>query len=280
MVDKMTYYDEIKVVTVDDPTRLDLIRSPGSLSPPASLRSFITELQEVIRTVRLLFADDLERRRQLFGQLHLTADTGLRGPDHNVDAGWDNLLEAKHNVAAEFPTVRSRMWGRYLVALVSISGVLGPIGAVIYYLSIVGGFGVPQPKDGVFVVSVVLGIAACWIPVGAALGIFLEFIFRIGDDVSYAQLQSLNPGRWSPFQRIVNTVVTAYCFAGLMGLGVFQVGVANILLNDFASSKPFLTLGIGVITGLSYPYVRDIIHRFKPTVVSQSVPASSAEGRT
>ena len=140
----------------------------------------------------------------------------------------------------------------------------GPSGGLLYYAALAGLWTVPRPSNGQFFVFVSATIAILWIPFGVTLGAFLEFVFRVGDEISFDRLNSINPGRWNPIQRFVNTVITGYCFAAILGVGALQVGVANLLLNDFISTKPYLSLAIGLVTGMSYPYVRDIIYQFRP----------------
>jgi hypothetical protein len=102
-------------------------------------------------------------------------------------------------------------------------------------------------------------------PVGVLIGLFVEFIFRVSDDVPYDQLRAINPGRWKPFQRAFNTVLVAYIFAAILAVGAFQVGVASVLLNDFIDKKPELSLAIGFVTGFAFPFVRDLVQQFRPT---------------
>ena len=135
-------------------------------------------------------------------------------------------------------------------------------GAAVDYAAHSGAWVTP-PKPGEFN-WVTLAMAAFWIPVGVAIGLFLEFIFRVADDIPYEQLRSINPGRWKPLQRFFNTVMVAYTFAAILALDAFQVGVANVLLNEFVDKKPFLSLAIGFVTGIAFPYVRDLVQQFRP----------------
>jgi hypothetical protein len=73
-------------------------------------------------------------------------------------------------------------------------------------------------------------VAALWIPVGATLGIFTEFFMRTVGEIKYEELKFINPGRWNAVQRVINILVTAYLFAFLLGIGVIQIGVGNVLL--------------------------------------------------
>jgi len=170
----------------------------------------------------------------------------------------------QNNIAESFPALRNFFWKRYAVILLLCAALAGPSGGLLYYAALAGLWTVPRPSNGQFFVFVSATIAILWIPFGVTLGAFLEFVFRVGDEISFDRLNSINPGRWNPIQRFVNTVITGYCFAAILGVGALQVGVANLLLNDFISTKPYLSLAIGLVTGMSYPYVRDIIYQFRP----------------
>jgi hypothetical protein len=242
------------------------------------LLAFWSEIQNVARIIRVLFADDVKRRKRFFEELQLISETAFNGSaSYSDDIGTANIREVKYSIASEFPVVRDKLWKSYFKCLVFFTLVFGTIGGVIYCDScdsafvetVLAGLGwhvgwnVPPPTGGIFNWYVALAISFFWIPTGVALGIFLEFVFRIGDDLSFDGIQTINPGRWNPFQRVINTTATSYCFAGLMAIGVFQVGVSNQLLNDF-TRNPALSTAIGLVTGLAYPYVRDIIYQFRP----------------
>ena len=98
---------------------------------------------------------------------------------------------------------------------------------------------------------------------GALAGLFTEFLFRVNDDIPYEQLRAINPGRWKPFERALNTMFIAGIFAGIPAADIIKVGVSNLLLNDFVS-KPYLLLVIGFVTGFAFPYVRDLVQRVRP----------------
>ena len=97
------------------------------------------------------------------------------------------------------------------------------------------------------------------------MGYSSNFVFRIDDKVfTFDELQSINPGRWKATQRLVNTIMTGYCFAGVMAIGAFQIGVATVLLNEFTTSRPYLSIVVGFVTGLAFPTVRDIVSQIRP----------------
>ena len=73
------YFSKVIVRTEDDPRRIDVVRSIGSQPAPPEVRDLLKQIQEVGRLVVTLFPTDLVRRKDFFGQLHATADSGLRG---------------------------------------------------------------------------------------------------------------------------------------------------------------------------------------------------------
>jgi hypothetical protein len=148
-----------------------------------------------------------------------------------------------------------------------------PIGGAIFYASLNGQWSVPKPDTkGTFDVVVIALLALVWIPVGAAFGIFLEFIFSVDRQIPFEGLSAINPARWRPGQQFINIVLTAWVFAFVMAINAFQIGVMAVLLNDFASTKPYLSFLVGFITGFAFPYVRDILYKLKPTVRGAAAP--------
>jgi hypothetical protein len=107
-------------------------------------------------------------------------------------------------------------------------------------------------------------LAAFLIPLGVSIGLFVEFVFRVNDDVPYDQLRAINPGRWKPIQRAINTIIVGYVFAGVLGIGAIQVGAGGVLLNEYIDKKPIISLFIGFLTGFAFPYVRDLLQQVRP----------------
>jgi hypothetical protein len=95
-------------------------------------------------------------------------------------------------------------------------------------------------------------------------GLFIEFIFRVNDDIPYEQLRAINPGRWKPFQRALNTIIVAVVFAAILATQIIQVGVSGVLLNQLSSGKPWLAIIVGFVTGFAFPYVRDLVQQVRP----------------
>lgn len=250
------YYTKVEVI---DQSRLDLTRHAGSKAPPPSYRSLRHQIEDVERLVRILFQDDAPRRVRLLGELKTAAESGLVGRNANIEVGIDNLQEVKDRITDEFPVVRGKIWWWNLALLGATLAVCLLASLVYRYFS---GLWYPGLDTGSLWPAVAL--AAFLIPAGVITGLFVEFVFRVSDDVPYEQLQAINPGRWKPFQRALNTLIVAYVFAAILGSDAFKVGIGSILLNDFIKDQPLLSLAIGFVTGFAYPYVRDIIRQFEP----------------
>jgi hypothetical protein len=251
------YYSDILYVEIDK--RLDFKRAAGPQAPPIAYRQLRRQIEDVARLVRILFQDDKARLNKFFAMLHITADSGLRGPNSSLEIGADNLQDVKDSIADEFPAVRGKIWWWNFGILVATAAVCGLAAGVLHYTT---GSWIPTMQANSIWPS--LKLAAFLIPLGVVIGLFVEFIFRVSDDVPYEQLRAINPGRWKPFQRAFNTVLVAYIFAGMLGVGAFQVGVASVLLNDFIDKKPELSLAIGFVSGFAFPYVRDLVQQFHP----------------
>jgi hypothetical protein len=251
------YYSE--VVFVEEDNRLDFTRAAGSQVPPTAYRELRRQIDDVARLVRVLFQDDKTRLAKFFEELHLTADSGLRGANSSLEIGADNLQDVKNHIADEFPAVRGKIWWWNFGLLVATTAVCGLASSVLHQTT-----GSWLPNANANSIGPSLELAAFLIPLGVVIGLFVEFIFRVSDDVPYEQLRAINPGRWKPFQRTFNTLIVAYVFAGILGVGAFQVGVASVLLNDFVDKKPALSLAIGFVTGFAFPFVRDLVQQFRP----------------
>ncbi len=250
------YYEKVEIVD-DDPPRLDFIRPLTAQPPPLAVRALRRQIEDVSRLVRILFQDDKTRLDKFFRQLHVTADSGLRGPTSSVEIGLDNLQDVKDSIADAYTIVRGKLWWSNVILL---------IGAILYCAIGTGLFRYnvsqwPWQTTGGWQTLVV---AALLIPVGTMAGLFIEFIFRVNDDIPYEQLRAINPGRWKPFQRALNTTTVALIFAAILAADIIKVGVSNVLLNEFVSGKPFLSLVIGFVTGFAFPYVRDLVQQVRP----------------
>ncbi len=276
-----SYFSKVELAPPDRPRRLDLTHVQGSPPLPKTMAKLIGDIQAAVRLVVILFEHDDVRRMDFLGQLHLTADTGLRGPNASVENGLLNLDEVKQNIASDFDVVRTFFYWRYFLWLLCVGIPLFLGGGVIYVCAMVraGGEHFPsvleqslswlpriQDVSQGYPAWVILPLAATWIPAGALLGIFLEFMLRVDGEIEYDKLASINPGRWKVGQRLINTIVVGYCFAAIMAASVFQVGIVTYLLNDFSTTKPWLSPLVGFVTGFSFSYVRDILYRVRPEV--------------
>ena len=155
-----------------------IIRAQNLLTPPKELVTLSAEINDAARTADALFGNEQNMRKQIYDDLLATADAGLRGPNYSLEAGRANLDEVKKSIASRFPIIRNRLWKQYLKFLIILFLIFGTLGAVIYYESTVGAHEIPAPDNkGNFDQLVALAIAFFWIPVGVALGIFLEFCF-------------------------------------------------------------------------------------------------------
>jgi len=254
------YYSEIKLELGANPPRMDFVRAPTSPPPPADVRALRRQIEDVSRLVRILFADDRPRLEEFFKQLQLTAEAGLRGTNSSVEAGLDNLQDVKNSIADAFPAVRGRIWWWNFGLLVTIVAICAAASATLHYSK---GIWFPDLDESGSMWPA-LQLAPFLIPLGVMIGLFAEFLFRVNDDIPYEQLRAINPGRWKPVQRLFNTIIVACIFAGVLGIGAVQIGIATVLLNDFIDKKPFLSLVVGFVTGFSFPYVRDLVQQFRP----------------
>jgi hypothetical protein len=138
------------------------------------------------------------------------------------------------------------------------------IGAALVLTNGFGHFPVRASADQPYDPVVIWILAAFWIPAGAAVCVWGEFALRMQGGLTYEQLLNLDPSRWRPGQRLLITVGISFIFAFLLAFNAIQVGVASLLLNDFATKTPALALAVGGITGLTFVTVRDVIFRIKP----------------
>jgi hypothetical protein len=206
----------------------------------------------------------------------MTAQSGLCGSDYDTETGQLNLTLTKDDIADAFPKIRDAFWNSYFKIVALCSFFLG-LGCILYYYWIISPVFAAHNQNLLRSVPAFrqMGIALFWIPFGVTIGIFLEFVFRMGENVTYDGLILINPGRWKPWKRTASTLITAYVFAFIIGVGAFQIGIGGILLNDFISGQPWLSLAVGFVTGFTFPYVRDLVTQFKPERRDASPPGSN-----
>lgn len=261
-------FDVASLDSEDDPKGINIPLHDPSAPLTPEMRSLLFDIFAVERTIRVLFADQKykEQRRKCFDGLVKTAKVGLCGTDYDVEMGRLDLALTRNDVADDFPKLRDELWTAYVMGIVRLGLVCGGIGCLLYYELFVAHAFSDRYKallDAVPVLPQIV-IALFWIPFGVPIGIFLEFVFRVGDNITYDELLTFNPGRWKPPSRTINTWVTAYVFAFLLGVGAFQIGIGSVFLNDFITGRPWLSVAIGFVTGFAYPYVQDIVTQLKP----------------
>jgi hypothetical protein len=228
------------------------------------------KIEDVERVVRILFADEPKTRKQIFEMLYMTAWSGTRGVNYDVSIGRENLEEVRNRVADMFPVVREKLWRESIrILLLSSVGLALAVAAAAgrpLFDSASHTFRNLDPAKGFAVVE-----AALLIPFGAAAGLFIEFVFRVNDDLTYEQLSRINPGRWKARARAANTVLVGYLFALLLGAGFVQAGFGGQQLGDFMQAdKPWMSFVVGFVTGFAFPYVRDLIQKVRPASGDQS----------
>jgi len=249
------YYEAVSVAD-DDPSRLKFRRPPTAEAPPPAVRAMRRQVEDVSRLVRILFQDDEARRKQFVGQLKEAAESGLVGPNSNVEIGLENLQDVKDGIADAYTAIRSKLWRANLVLLGSAIACCGIASAAFLFL---GAQSLWLATSG-WPMYIAIGLM---IFLGTMAGLFLEFIFRVNDDIPYDQLRAINPGRWKPLHRAMNTTIVAAIFAAILAAKIFQVGVGSVLLNDFVT-KSWLAVVIGFVTGFAFPYVRDLVQQVRP----------------
>jgi hypothetical protein len=250
------FYETVSVAD-DDPSRLKFKRPPTAEAPPPAVRAMRRQIEDTARLVRTLFQDDPALRKKFIDQLKEAAESGLVGQNSSVEIGLENLQDVRESIADAYVVVRGKLWWWNV-------GLLG--GAIAYC-----GFGAAALKlwGSTWLWAAANGwqgwvVVALLMPLGAMAGLFVEFIFRVNDDIPYEQLRAINPGRWKPFQRALNTTIVAIIFAAILAVPLVQVGVSGVLLNEFSSGKPWLSVVIGFVTGFSFPYVRDLVQQVRP----------------
>jgi hypothetical protein len=279
---KPACYDDAVLEPADDPLGIKLCIDGPHAAPTSEMRDLVRDVFAVERVIRVLFGEAKYKkaRKRFFELLLTTTRIGLCGPDYDVEAGRLDLALTQDEIADAFPTLRDELWKSYFTIVGLFTLIFGPLGCVLYYhLTIKHAFS-DHNTDLLAMMPALpqICIALVWIPFGVSLGIFLEFVFRMGENVTYDGLLAINPGRWKPWRRTASTLITAYVFAFIVGVGAFQIGIGSILLNDFISTRPWLSVAIGFVTGFTFPYVRDIVTQFKPERRDAAPPTGDAGG--
>lgn len=97
------------------------------------------------------------------------------------------------------------------------------------------------------------------------MGVWIEFGLRMQAGLEFDQLLRMDPSRWRPRQRLAITIGTAFVFAFLLASNAIQIGVGNLLLNDFLRKSLWLSLAVGGVTGLAFPAVMAIVFQMRPS---------------
>jgi hypothetical protein len=260
---KPVYYEKIELIPADDWRDIDFVRARNAPPEPDAMRDLRIDLQGTCRVVAGFFKSNRARKHHYLRKLHQVADTGMRGVDFTIEGAKTDLVGVKQEVVDEAYETRSAILATHsrLSAWVFVLTFIP--GLVLYYASLKNYMVPGRTAEGIFPGEIVLLVALFWIPAGAAVGTWSEFALRT-QTISFDGLLNFDPARWSPVERLRVTIVISFVLAFLLGTGMIQVGLGSILLNDFASTKPYCSLAIGFITGFAFPYVRDIIYRVQP----------------
>jgi hypothetical protein len=266
---KPVFFSGALLEPLEDPAHIRLFADPDNTPTPAIwelVREIFAVARQILRQIRVLFGSPKYKKERVGLYTTLLSSAEALCGQYNIEAAWLNIAETKNEISDEFPTLRDELWKSYLTITVCFALTLGPIGCAIYYHLLINH--VFSDHNTTLLKQAPafpqLCIALVWIPFGVAIGIFLEFVFRVSENLTYARLLAINPGRWKPWRRTASTVITAYVFAFIVGVGAFQIGIGSILLNDFISTRPWLSVAVGFVTGFTFPYVRDIVTQFKP----------------
>jgi len=251
------YYQKIEFVNDSFP-RLKFIRLVTAQPPPPAVFAFRRQIEDVCRLVRILFPSDKVRIPLFFTRLQAAADAGLSDPNASIEVGLDNLQDIKDSIADAYTDIRAKLWW-WNIGLLAAGVAFCGLGVAA--LKGLGGVWLWDVNSKDWLAWVVAGSL---IPLGAMAGLFIEFIFRVNDDIPYEQLRAINPGRWKPFQRALNTIIVAIVFAAILAAQIIQVGVSGVLLNELSSGKPWLAVIVGFVTGFAFPYVRDLVQQVRP----------------
>ncbi|WP_431858702.1 hypothetical protein [Azospirillum sp.] len=255
-------YEAVELDDDNHPEMLIFRREKNGSTEPQRMKDLRKAISSVSRVIKIFMADDPVEKKKMFYRLHLTADTGCRGPNYNIDDGWSNLEEIQQRLTDYGIKVRSTWFQRYSKTALRVFIPFFIAGGLVYEMSI-NAWLLPAPHNGVFIPPITLAVALCWIIAGSAFGVWLEFVLRV-QTITFEQLLYFDPGRWSPNERFCLASGVALAFGFFLALPAVQIGIGPLLLNQFADSKPIYSIAVGVITGFSFPYVRDILYNIRP----------------
>jgi hypothetical protein len=277
------------------PTGLIYDPTPFFAKRPKEMDQLMRDIDAVARVAVGALADkkSAPMRVKIFEHLRLAAESGSQGETANVEVGQLNLRSAKEELEDIGYDIRGRWFWTYTAILVAFLIGCGLPGAWLLLRGLPPAWltaleltdwttasQLASTTPYVFPRLVCLTVAVLWIPFGCAAGMWVEYGLRTDSGIKADNLLLLHPGRWKPWQRIVLTTGVSYVFALLLGIGVFQIGVANVLLNDFATTRPLVSFLIGFVTGFGLPYVRDLIYQTKPAQIAREASPSVGKNNT
>jgi hypothetical protein len=258
------YCNEIKLYpSKDDPRRLVFITPSGCPAAPPEYRALRQEFLKLARVTALLFERDAATRVKLFLLMHEAAYRGLCDDDFSLEDGKGNLVDVQVAVTDEAHAIRSQRLSEYTGILLKWGLPAFAGGVLAMLVTHLFGWGAPF-GSGSYSPILIWIVAAFWIPAGAIACVWGEFALRMQSGLTYDTLLAMDPSRWLPNQRTLVCVGVAYIFAFLLAFDVLRIGMGNVLLNDFASTKPAVSLAVGGITGLAFAAIRDAIFRAAP----------------
>jgi hypothetical protein len=260
------YYSEVGLLD-DPPTDIFFRQIDGAPPPPEELRQLKTDIEDTVQVALSFLTNRDKVKIKVMDRLRLAAQVGCCGPQFNVAEGRSSLESTRKLLLGEGYELRKELLDIYIKYMLIVLVPTLLLGALCYVASTKGIY-LPAPPDpdpgkkGFPHLSVV-AISAFWIPAGAVFGVWAEFTFRTGTLV-YDRLLYFDPERWLPRQRFIIAILVAYMLAFILALGIVQIGLFGVLLNDFASTRPEVSGAVGWVAGFSYPYVRDILNTLRP----------------
>jgi hypothetical protein len=267
------FYSRVELRPDEDPSYLWFARPKNGIEVPDRINKLRREYEDMAAKITDIFADIPELKVGSLKQLAAGAEANICGPCPSLKNISENLRDFKQIVLSRAKGARDHRLNDY--TRLSLIRVFIP--CIILGISMYVAAYILKPdllRDPVFGWAISLFL----IPAGSSLCVWLEFALRTSGSLSLDSLRNLDPGRWQPHHRILITVVTAFVFALVLGGGIVQIGLGPVLLNDFAKGQPLLSLAIGGITGLAFPYVSEILFRLRPRASASKDDVGETDG--
>jgi hypothetical protein len=105
-------------------------------------------------------------------------------------------------------------------------------------------------------------VALFWLPVGVALGNFVQFVFR-NSQATFDNLLRFDQYNWSARDSYSVLIITGYILLVILLFQVVQLGVFGVLLNDFSRTEPGIAIVVGLTTALGFTAVRDLMQALR-----------------